>query len=211
MKIKLPIAFLLFCSLSVHSALNGTCQRRLKAPLNFTAFQSCQQTLTTKCQPDPLLPTIECRDRVLQRRSQCQQSLELAALLPSSLSTLQLASYHGFYLADNLTIGDGEHLYTIITPNQCLVSTTIDVRDYDLSLKKQYETADFLTLNAGKPTFQILTDETVVFNMPLRIHETCRACPLIGHASVDFHFAPTGQLIKVKVLKFTPIRKSITK
>jgi hypothetical protein len=177
----------------------------LGKPFNFKQFQKCQTRVKKACPPKPVLPDFKCTHSLLQRTHICHQSQRLINLVMGDIYTLQVTKHDGFFIVNNYTIADGKNNYSIITPKGYILNTVIDIRQYDMALKKKYKKRDFLTLNHGKPKIFMSKKGATSIIVPLKINDTCVACKTIGYADVGFYFKKTGVLRTIKIIRFTPM------
>jgi hypothetical protein len=77
------------------------------------------------------------------------------------------------------------------------------------ALRQTHEAANLLMDDAerapGKaPEMLTLSDSNQRFVIPYSIRDGCSSCAVLGHAYYSFDFDPTGQLLGVKYVKFSP-------
>lgn len=204
LKIKqsLLILFLSVLSFSAN-ADQPTCQQYsfLKNGFNINDYKICR-ALIRKCPLDGVLPEKSCVNHVILNNRLCGQFRALSKVLKMPVTVINAKKKNNFTIVNVTYIADGQHQYYLISPTGCMVDTKIDPRKLDNQLNEKYKKTDFMIVNWREPSYQMGTDDSKNFLVPLRITDTCLACKVIGFATIKFKFDKEGNFLGASLDKF---------
>jgi len=204
----LLLAVLLGVSVNVNatpaSKNTGKCQfiRGLTMGLNTKTYQECSDKLNACPKNNQLTFSNECVSKTIRQEKSCQQLDKLAKFIRVSPGQITATPKGNMSLIDVYFSADGGHLYYILSPKGCLISTNVDPRDISQSVKKQFAQADFYIDAHGEPTYSTQNNGVQRFTAAIDAKKQCRACPVVATAEINFDFAKNGTWLKTTLGQF---------
>lgn len=165
----------------------------LQQGFNIDHYQKCT-ALIRQCPKTGPIVNQSCVNQVTANNAVCNQLKSLADHLKTSVDSLSAKKIANFTIITQLFVADGQEQYFILTPNACLIDTVIDPRKLDNNIAKQYKSNSFLIMNSGVPRYQVNRDGSKTFITLLKVTKGCRACPVIGWATIHSNFTADGSL-----------------
>lgn len=178
----------------------GTCNYPLEEKLNYNTYQTCMTKLNT-CPKDGVGYNENCIKKTANQTASCHQLKKLASYLNVNPDMINIKSQGNMHIINVSFMADGGHSYYLISPTGCLIDTNVDPRYLSNKLKKEYYKKDFFVEAIGEPSYTT-TNGIQRFTANIAAKNQCRACEVIGTATVNFDFSSNGKWLKTSLVEF---------
>jgi hypothetical protein len=173
----------------------------LKHGFDMAAYQRCVSKMT-QCPTNGPFHDGACIQKNMDKEPSCHQLGLLSKLINASPELIYAQQQAGFTVFDVLFPADGGHLYSLLSPQGCLIDTLVDPRDLSSTVRDQYAKNNFFLEATDKPSYSRQADSSQRFTIDIQAKNQCRGCEVIGRAKIAFDFSKESKWKKTELLSF---------
>jgi hypothetical protein len=174
--------------------------RFLKNGLDVATYKRCDAAIDA-CPQEQSLRLNQCVKKVI-KTSDCKQLKPLVEKIKGALGFVDAEEVDHLALITQRYLADGQSHYYIISPTGCMVDMSTDPRTIDKNLEKRFKKMDLMVTMSEKPTIQSNPNGAQRVSAPITLTKGCKACEVVGKATLQFDFSPKGKLVKTEVVNF---------